>query len=85
MWWTLVNSLTQGAETYVVLALSSHLVGGRTSCRRADFTCGLPRPLGCALQILFVLIEEDVLWTTPWDPYWAAAPGVANPGLPLHS
>ena len=39
----------------------------------------------CALQVLFVLIEEDVLWTTPWDPYWAGAPGVADPGLPLHS
>lgn len=59
----------------------------------------LPRRLGIYLsalyvgsQVLFLLVEEDVLFASqPWDPYVAAATPVASgaftrpPQLPTHS
>ncbi len=37
-------------------------------------------------QVLFVLVEEDLLWITPWDVYQAAAPDMTHVPLgPMRS
>ena len=42
-----------------------------------------------AAQVVFVLIEEGVLWSTPWDPYQAPLPAPLDalhvPVVPMRS